>query len=117
MQSPLLLTFVELERSAAIVVALRELGERLLRHSARITRCHITAEGVPGSPSIPHRVRVHLSLPSAEIHAGETCREGGGAGAALQEVLTAVYADARRQLQALERQRFSKLDGGLPPPG
>lgn len=103
MHATLSVTFLHLERLAALETRVREIGERLLRQNSRIQRCHMTVEGSKQAPGIPAAVRIHLSLPHAEIHASGGIAPEGSHG--LDDALKEAYLDARRQLQELDRQR------------
>src|SRR5579872_4795546 len=102
MHSPLSMTFTSVERSGALEARLREIGERLLRHSPRVTRCHLTLEAKPDDPG-NLTVKIHLCMPGAEIHAGSTfCGHSAGE---LEGAFKAAYLCARRQLLEIDRQR------------
>jgi ribosome-associated translation inhibitor RaiA len=98
------MTFRHIDRSGALESRARELGERLRRYHSGITLCHVTVEG-----AVDHRaggsnyaVRIHLSVPGAQIHADS----GHHDGMVQRDVYIALrdaYASARRQLQDLRR--------------
>lgn len=100
------MTFTSVERSGALEARLREIGERLLRHSPRVTRCHLTLEAKPDDPS-NLSVKIHLCMPGAEIHAGSTF--SGHCAGELEDAFKAVYQCARRQLLEIDRRRSSAL--------
>ncbi|HLW25987.1 MAG TPA: hypothetical protein VKT22_16655 [Steroidobacteraceae bacterium] len=100
------MTFTSVERSGALEGRLRDIGERLLRQSPRVTRCHLTLEAQADDPS-DLAVKIHLCMPGAEIHAA--CTFCGNSASEREEALKAVYLCARRQLLEIDRQRSSAL--------
>lgn len=108
MHAALSLSFLHVDRTCALDARLREIGERLLRQSQRVLRCHIAVEGSPGSRGAPYSVKIHLSMPGAQIHACSTPPDGARA-PGLEEALKEAYVDARRQLQEIDRQRSMVL--------
>jgi hypothetical protein len=98
------LTFRHLLRSGALEAAARDVGSRLQRSNSRITACHIELEGNADAPGEggPHKVKIHLSVPGAQIHAEGTQQHGEGHGLARNALHTA-YDNAKRQLENLKR--------------
>jgi ribosome-associated translation inhibitor RaiA len=100
------MTFRHIDRSGALEARARELGERLRRYNSGITQCHLTVEGgvdhyADGSS---YTVKIHLSVPGAQIHADSGHHDGTGH----RDVYIALrdaYSSARRQLQDLRRDR------------
>ncbi|MGO9515260.1 MAG: HPF/RaiA family ribosome-associated protein [Steroidobacteraceae bacterium] len=109
MQSPISLTFRHIERSGALEARVREMGERLRRYHAGITQCRVTVDG-DGADGAPYAVKIHLSVPVAQIHADSTHRNGAGH-ADVYAALRDAYMSARRQLQDLQRDCKSSLLG------
>lgn len=108
MNTGLSLTFRRFERSGAVEVRIRELGERLRRCDERITQCHISvlggdamAAGCGADMSVA--VKIHLSLPGAQIHADSEYPDG----ASHSDVFLALrcaYDSARSQLRWLQQE-------------
>jgi len=107
LQSPISLTFRHIERSGALEARVREIGERLRRRHESITQCRVTVEGNRGDGA-PYVVKIHLSVPGAQIHADSTYQNGAGH-ADVYLALRAAYASARGQLQDLQRDCKSSL--------
>jgi ribosome-associated translation inhibitor RaiA len=102
MPAQLTLTFRHLSRSGALEASARDIGNRLRSLNNRITTCHIVIEGDadPAREDQSYRVKIHVSVPGAQIHAEssqpEVHREARGA-------LQAAYENAKRQLEKLKR--------------
>lgn len=110
MSSPVTLTFRHLPRSGALEASARDVGGRLQRLNDRMTACHIVLEGVPETASgVPFRVRIHVSVPGAQIHA-ESARQADAGPATSHSPLRSAYENAKRQL---ERLRPSRGDADL----
>src|SRR6185437_14070019 len=75
MTAPVTLTFRHLPRSGALESAARDIGNRLHRLYQRMTACHIVLEGNAAAPEAggPVHVRIHVSVPGAQIHAESAC--------------------------------------------
>jgi hypothetical protein len=102
MSSPLTLTFRHLPRSGALEASARDVGDRLQRLNDRMTACHIVFEGIPeASGSAPFRVRIHMSVPGAQIHAESAQLLDEGRTAA-HSPLRSAYENAKRQLAKLK---------------
>ena len=68
------LTFRQLPRSGALEASAREVGNRLQRLNDGMTACHIVFESAPeAAGGVPFRVKIHLSVPGAQIHAERSC--------------------------------------------
>lgn len=111
MNSPVTLTFRHLARSGALEASARDVGGRLHRLNYRMTACHIVFEGTPASAGgVPFRVKIHVSVPGAQIHA-ESARLADIGKAAIHSPLRSAYENAKRQLEKLNsakvRLRFS----------
>jgi hypothetical protein len=103
MNSPVTLTFRDLPRSGALEASAREVGDRLQRLNDRMTACHIMFEGMPAAEGgFPFRVKIHVSVPGAQIHA-ESARQGETGPAAMHSPLRSAYENAKRQLERLKR--------------
>src|ERR1700728_2481568 len=103
MGSPLTVTFRHLPRSGALEASARDVGDRLGRLNDGMTACHIVFEGAPGAAGgVPFRVKIHLSVPGAQIHA-ESGRHPQEGLAALHSPLHSAYENARRQLAKLKQ--------------
>jgi putative sigma-54 modulation protein len=114
MSSTLTLTFRRIERSGTLVARAREIGERLRRSHDRISHCHITVLGASDDGVSGVAVKIHVSVPGAQIHADGVAPDG----AQHQDVFMALrdaYESARRQLQDLRRDgtRSSLVNGAL----
>ena len=95
-------TFRRFERSGALDARIREIGERLQRCDPRITQCHISVLGAAaGAGSVS--VRIHVSVPGAQIHADGSNDGGPGHGDAFL-ALRKAYDGARSQLRSLQRE-------------
>ena len=112
MQSSTTLTFQHVPRSPILESDARELGARLQRIDNGIRGCHFTFDGSPdGTAGAPrYAVRIHLSLPGAQIHADSVQRSGAGHGDA-HAALREAYGNARRQLEELKRARAQAATG------
>jgi ribosome-associated translation inhibitor RaiA len=96
------LTFRHLPRSGALEASAREVGDRLQRLNDRMTACHIVFEGVPeAAGSAPFRVRIHVSVPGAQIHAESVQRSQVGQKDS-HSPLRSAYENAQRQLVKLK---------------
>jgi hypothetical protein len=101
MSSRVTLSFRHLPRSGALEASARELGGRLQRLNDRMTACHIMFEGTPAAASgLPFRVKIHVSVPGAQIHA-ESPRQADIGPTAIQNALRSAYENAKRQLEKL----------------
>jgi ribosome-associated translation inhibitor RaiA len=107
MTAPLTLTFRHLPRSGALEASARDIGERLQRLNGRIKACHIVLEGIAGPAAGVgrYRVKIHLSVPGAQIHA-ESAPSGGDDHRELN-ALHSAYDNAKRQLEKLKRLQAS----------
>lgn len=98
MSSPLSLSFRHLPRSGALEASAREVGDRLQRLNEGMTACHIVFEGVPeAAGGVPYRVKIHVSVPGAQIHT-ESARQPEEGQAASHGPLRSAYENASRQL-------------------
>ncbi|HMA00685.1 MAG TPA: HPF/RaiA family ribosome-associated protein [Steroidobacteraceae bacterium] len=97
------ITFRRFERSGALEARIREVGERLQRCDPRISQCHISVLGDDGDEHSVS-VRIHVSVPGAQIHADSANGGPGHTDAFL--ALQKAYEGARSQLRSLQR------DGG-----
>jgi len=115
MNSPMTLTYRHIDQSDALNARARELTRRLQRFSEHITQCRLTVEGRVGHrrKGGPYSVKIHLSVPGAEIHAdslhGDGTRHNDVYGA-----LRGAFNNARRQLQDLNRERITSRISGAP---
>ena len=100
------MTFRHIDRSGALESRARELGERLRRYHAGITQCHVTVEGAADyrAGGSLYRVKIHLSVPGAQIHADSRHHDDSAHGD-VYIALRDAYSSARRQLQDLRRDR------------
>jgi hypothetical protein len=95
-------TFHRFGRSGALDAHIREIAERLQRCDPRITQCHISVlGGAPGEASVS--VRIHVSVPSAQIHA-DSANDGGPGYTDALLALRKAYEGARGQLRSLQRE-------------
>jgi sigma 54 modulation/S30EA-like ribosomal protein len=107
MSSPVTLTFLHLPRSGALEASARDVGGRLQRLNDRMTTCHIVFEGVPETVGgVPFRVKIHVSVPGAQIHA-QSARQADAGHAATHSALRSAYENAKRQLEKLNSCRSS----------
>jgi hypothetical protein len=103
MSSPLTLTFRHLPRSGALEASARDVGDRLQRLNDRMTACHIVFEGAPeGAGGLPFRVKIHVSVPGAQIHA-ESAQPLEQGRAVPHSPLRSAYENAKRQLAKLKQ--------------
>ncbi len=104
MTAPVTLTFRHLPRHGSIEASARDIGNRLQRLNSGITSCHIVIEGsADGSGAKqPYRVKIHLSVPGAQIHA-ESAPQARMAGDIRTPALHSAYENAKRQLEKLKR--------------
>jgi Sigma 54 modulation protein / S30EA ribosomal protein len=101
MTAPVTLTFRHLPRSGALESSARNMGSRLQQLNHRITACHIVLEGNAAAPEMtaPNNVKIHVSLPGAEIHAESA---PGDSQAESSDALHSAYENAKRQLEKLK---------------
>jgi hypothetical protein len=105
MSSPVTLTFRHLPRSGALEASARDVGGRLRRLNDRMTACHIVFEGTPETMGgVAFRVKIHLCVPGAQIHA-ESARPADVGQAAMHSPLLSAYENAKRQLEKLKPSR------------
>lgn len=99
MNSPLTMTFRHLPRSGALEASARDVGDRLQRLNGGMTACHIVFEGIPeAAGDVPYRVKIHVSVPGAQIH-GESARPPPEEGrTARHSPLFSAYENVKRQL-------------------
>lgn len=103
MSSPLTLTFRNLPRSGALEASARDVGDRLKRLNDGMTACHIVFQGNPeAAGGLPFRVKIHVSVPGAQIHA-ESAQPPGEGRAAPHSPLCSAYENAKRQLAKLKQ--------------
>jgi ribosome-associated translation inhibitor RaiA len=106
MGAALTVTFRHLPRSGALEAAAREIGQRLQLLNDRMTGCHILLEGEEASHEAPRPcvVKIHVSVPGAQIHAegGPSEEEGQDA----RHALRAAYDNVKRQLERLNHSRL-----------
>ena len=104
-------TFRRFERSGALEARTREIGERLQRCDPRITQCHISILG-GGDGSVS--VRIHVSVPGAQIHA-DSANDGALGHTDAFLALRKAYEGARSQLRSLQREGGKRgLHSGVP---
>jgi ribosome-associated translation inhibitor RaiA len=103
MSSRLTLTFRHLPRSGALEASARDVGNRLQRLNDGMTACHIMFEGAPeAADGMPFRVKIHVSVPGAQIHA-ESVRQPEEGQTAPYSPLRSAYENAKRQLAKLKQ--------------
>ena len=101
MTAPVTLTFRHLPRSGALEAAARDVGNRLRELYQRMTACHIVLEGNAATPEAgPCRVRIHVSVPGAQIHAESASADPH---TEARNALHSAYENAKRQLDKLKR--------------
>lgn len=106
MESPITLTFRHIDRTGELEACAREIGHRLRRFNERITQCHLVVEGrVDGAKGAPCSVKIHLSVPGAQIHAGSV-HNSGDQQSDVSVALREAFNDAKRQLQELQIDRI-----------
>jgi hypothetical protein len=102
MSSPVTFTFRRLPRSGALEASARDVCSRLQRLNDRMTACHILFEGTPETAGdAPFRVKIHVSVPGAQIHA-ESARESNIGRILVHNPLRSAYENAKRQLEKLK---------------
>jgi hypothetical protein len=94
-------TFRRFERSGALQARTREIGERLQRCDPRISQCHISVLG-GGDGSVS--VRIHVSVPGAQVHADSANDGTPGRITDAFLALRKAYEGARSQLRSLQRE-------------
>jgi len=101
MTAAVTLTFRHLARSGALESSARDIDQRLNALHHRITACHIVMEGNSGEPKAqsPYQVKIHLSVPGAQIHAESALAEA-------RNPLHSAYENAKRQLEKLKRLQY-----------
>ena len=106
MTEPVTLTFRHLPRSGALESSARDIGNRLRLVNSRLMACHIVFEGKADAQGDggPYVVKIHLSVPGAQIHADSEPRSGEEH-SEVRDALQAAYQSAKRQLENLRRQR------------
>jgi len=104
MTTPVTLTFRHIPRSGVLESIARDIAGRLQRLNERMTGCHIVLEGDAGASEERKRyvVKIHLSVPGAQIHAESAQRSGEGHREP-RSALHAAYENAKRQLEKLRR--------------
>jgi sigma 54 modulation/S30EA-like ribosomal protein len=107
MTAPVTLTFRHLPRSGELETSARDVGNRLQRFNSRITACHIVLEGNADAPGEggPYKVKIHVSVPGAQIHA-ESVRPPDDRSPAARSALHSAYENAKRQLDKQKRLRM-----------
>jgi ribosome-associated translation inhibitor RaiA len=102
MTAPVTLTFRHLPRSGALESSARNMGSRLQQLNHRITACHIVLEGNAAASEVntPYNVKIHVSLPGAEIHAESAPADSQ---AESSNALHSAYENAKRQVEKLKR--------------
>jgi hypothetical protein len=110
MLSPLTVTLQDIERSGVLEARVREVGQRLRRNNSSITQCHMTVVGGldDRADGAPFAVKIHASVPGAEIHA-DSIQVNGAGHSDIYGALWDAYMSARSQLQDLQRERKSSL--------
>ncbi len=110
MSSPVTMTFRHLPRSGALEASARDVGDRLQRLHEDMTACHIVFEGTPEvAGGVPFRVRIHVSVPGAQIHA-DSIRQPGKEPTDHHGLLRSAYENARRQLAKFKQSSCRPLD-------
>jgi hypothetical protein len=94
-------TFRRFERSGALDARIREIGVRLRRCDHRITQCHISVLGSASGDAVS--VRIHVSVPGAQVHA-DSANDGGPGHTDAFLALQKAYEGARNQLRSLQRE-------------
>ena len=115
MHAPMTVTYRHIDQSDALNARARELTHRLQRFGKRITQCHLTVEGRVGRrrKGGPYSVKLHLSVPGAEIHA-DSLHGDGTRHNDVYSALRGAFDNAKRQLQDLNRERLSSRISGAP---
>jgi Sigma 54 modulation protein / S30EA ribosomal protein len=107
MSLPLTLTFRHLPRSGALEASARDVGDRLQRLNEGMTACHIVFEGIPEpAGGVSFRVKIHVSVPGAQIHA-ESAQPAEEGQTASHSPLRSAYENAKRQLAKLKQSHDS----------
>jgi len=97
MTAAVTLTFRHLPRSGTLESSARDIGHRLQQLHHRMTACHIVLEGNGGAPGAngPYHVKIHVSVPGAQIHAESVHAEA-------TNPLHSAFENAKRQLEKLK---------------
>lgn len=102
MTAAVTLTFRHLPRSGGLESAARAIGQRLQELHHRMTACHIVLEGTTATPAAvsgAYEVKIHMSVPGAQIHAESGPRDRYVEG---RSALDMAYENAKRQLERLK---------------
>lgn len=104
MTTPVTLTFRHIPRSGVLESLARDIGGRLQLLNGRMTGCHIVLENDTDTSGEGGRyvVKIHLSVPGAQIHAESAQRSGDGHHEP-RSALHAAYENAKRQLEKLRQ--------------
>jgi ribosome-associated translation inhibitor RaiA len=94
------LTFRHVPRSGALESAARDILSRLQNLYHRITACHIVLEGAAEAPGIQYLVKIHVSVPGAQIHAESAPR---ALHAESRHAFDSAYENVKRQLDKLKQ--------------
>jgi ribosome-associated translation inhibitor RaiA len=98
MTAPVSLTFRHLVRSGALESSAWEIGRRLKQLNTKMTSCHIELKGNGTASASDHtyQVKIHVSVPGAEIHAHSIDAQS-------LTPLNSAYENAKRQLEKHKR--------------
>jgi ribosome-associated translation inhibitor RaiA len=94
------LTFRHVPRSGALESSARDMISRLQKLPHRMTACHIVLEGDAEAPGVDYRVKIHLSVPGAQIHAESASKVRHAEG---RNALDSAYESVKRQLEKLKQ--------------
>jgi sigma 54 modulation/S30EA-like ribosomal protein len=102
----LTITFRHVPRSGAVESAAREFGYRLELVNDRISACHITVErrATLEEGTGEYAVKIHLSVPGAQIHA-ESAQCSGARHLDARPALRSAFDNAKCQLESLKNFR------------
>jgi hypothetical protein len=114
MAPALTLRFRNVPRSGALESSARAVGHRLQSLFSHITACHIVVAGILNANGEVHQyaVKIHVSVPGAQIHADSVQPSGEGHSGA-RTALHAAFENTKRQLDAFKQfhSRIPECDG------
>jgi cold shock CspA family protein len=106
MQTPVQVTFRQVDPSPAVETRTRELAERLNHYCDRITGCHIVIQGPPAHrhKGAPYSVRIDVIVPGQELSV-DSERDLHAEHADIYVALRDAFDAMRRQLEDYVRRR------------
>jgi ribosomal subunit interface protein len=117
MQTPLQITFRNMEASDSVEARIRERAERLERFRDRITSCHVTIEASQrrANRAKMFQVRVDVAYPGGEVVVKREAHDDQNH-EGFYQVLRDAFEAARRQLQDKTERQQGQVKSHLVPP-